>query len=95
MYTIIGAVSGLCLLCGAGAFLLFRMRKRDNSFRKNLRVATNVVSSDAVIARAPPPAPPAPVKIPSRRPSAGAIPPLRPPAPIRRRSSGLHYAQVV
>ncbi|KAJ1640092.1 hypothetical protein T492DRAFT_855426 [Pavlovales sp. CCMP2436] len=52
MYTIVGAVFGLCL-CGAGAFLLFRMRKRDGAFRKNIRVAINVAPSDAVTARRP------------------------------------------
>ncbi|KAJ1630431.1 hypothetical protein T492DRAFT_1144536 [Pavlovales sp. CCMP2436] len=62
---IIGAILGLFLLCGVGAFLLYRRRK-DVAFRKTLSkaVAANT-SGAAIVAIAPPPAqaerPPGPI----------------------------------
>jgi len=52
---IIGAILGLCLLCGVGAFLLYRRRK-DVAFRKTLANAVDANTSGAAITAVAPPA---------------------------------------
>jgi len=76
---IIGALLLLCLVCGAGAFLIY-CRRKNTAMRKTLSkpFAANTGSA-AIVAIAPPAAQAEHPASPSR---------------IRRRSSGLQYVRV-